>query len=155
MKSDMWFQVFDIRRPKLDVWQQKPDIRCLITEPDIRRLILNTWNQTSNIRQQTLIVQDNSWCLISNVWFFMSDVLSLMSDVWCRIFNVQCLKSDVQCPTSNVSCLIFDTRLPMSEVQCLTSEFITKLYHRVKIDFSEFSISMKREVVYTTMTKAK
>ena len=51
----------------------------------------------------------------------------------------------------------------MSEVQCLTSEFrggsqisefITKLY-QVKINLSQFSISMKREVVYTTMTKAK
>ena len=135
LKSDVWHQTPDIRRLRTDTWHQtsdnrnlqqmfdirhlKSDFRHEISDirqqTDIKHLTSDNKHQrfdiylTSNIGQQTLIVQDNSWCLMSNVWF-------LMSDVWCLIFDVRCLMSDVRCLMSDFQCPMFEVWCPMSHV---------------------------------------
>ena len=84
--SDTCHQTFDyqtpnIRRLTLDIWNQTSDNLHLIQTFKFKRLMTDFWYQTSDVWFQMSVIR----CLMSIVWYQTSDNMCLISDVWCQI----------------------------------------------------------------------
>ena len=80
--SDVWCQVWYVRRLMSDVVYQTSDVRCL--KWYVSYLVSEIWCGISDV-----------WCSILDIWSLMRYGRRLMCDVSCGMSDVWCAMSDV------------------------------------------------------------
>ena len=133
--SEIWHRASDIRRKTSDmshtVRHQPSDLRHWTSDSRHTARHQTSYTRHGNIRNQTSefrhTVRHQPW-YINDVWCL---TVCLMSDVWYPISNVLCPMADVllydSCLMSDTGwCLMSDVRCPMSYFRHRTSE----IWHR-------------------------
>ena len=124
--SDIWYQIYDIRRLLSYNCYQTSDVRYMS----------DVWNQTSHIR---CLIWD-MWHQITVIWQQKSDIRRLTlynvyqkTDVWCHIRR---LISDTSCchQTSDNSYITYNIRCLMSFVSYGKSDVISDVWYQAPDD---------------------
>ena len=109
-----------------DVWRGLSDVWCQMWY--VRRLMSDVVYQTSDVRCLKWYV-----CyLVSEIWCGISDVWCGISDVWCSILDIWSLMRYVRRLMSDVQCLLWYVRLLMSDVWCGMFICFSGLFNKMK-----------------------